>query len=139
MNKGLINRAMALLLIAVIGIFPIVTCKDAMSSDEDPSYSRERTWTAPEDSIGWCAEYDMRYAADTMQLIGDWDNCIRVEGLPAPGQPGTKESFHVTGLAAGVWWFAIKTRDQAGNWSEISNFAQVIIDENGPVKIADLD
>ena len=45
-----------------------------------------------------------------------------VPGLPAPGVPGTTESFTIPGLETGVTYhFAIKTVDAAGNWSPLSN------------------
>jgi hypothetical protein len=47
-----------------------------------------------------------------------------VSGLGAPKAPGSAESFTVTGLTGGVtYYFAIKSKDDSNNVSEVSNSA----------------
>jgi phosphodiesterase/alkaline phosphatase D-like protein len=81
------------------------------------------TWTAPgDDSLtGGAAQYDLRYAT-TLITAANFASATRVTGMPAPGAPGASESRTVTGLQpATTYWFAIKTADDAGNWSLVSN------------------
>ena len=43
-------------------------------------------------------------------------------GLPAPAAPGSRQRVTLRGLTRGTpYFFAIKTRDDAGNWAPISN------------------
>ena len=83
-------------------------------------------WTAPGDDAdtGRAAAYDLRYS--TAPIIDDasFGSATRVSGVPAPQAAGATESFTVTGLVAGSsYYFAIKTVDEAGNWSALSNDA----------------
>lgn len=80
-------------------------------------------WTAPGDdgTIGTATEYDIRMSESpiTDQNIAA---ATRLEGTPAPASPGTRQTFVVRGLTRGTpYWFAIRTVDDAGNWSTISN------------------
>jgi hypothetical protein len=81
------------------------------------------TWTAPgEDSLfGRAARYDLRYSA---QMITP-ENFLQADAaqdLPLPEAPGTAQSYVLGGLPTGVTcYLAIKTADQAGNWSAMSN------------------
>ena len=81
------------------------------------------SWTASgDDSLtGAAAQYDLRYATSAI-TAANFASATRVTGMPAPGAPGAAESHTVTGLQPGTtYWFAIKTGDDAGNWSLISN------------------
>ena len=81
------------------------------------------TWTAPgDDSLsGTATQYDLRFAT-TAITAGNFASATRVTGVPAPGAPGASENYTVTGLQpATTYWFAIKTADDTGNWSLVSN------------------
>jgi len=81
------------------------------------------SWTAPGDDehVGQAAEYDLRYA-ETEITQETWEAATQVADEPVPGTAGAPESFTVTGLeATTLYYFALKTTDGAGNWSEISN------------------
>lgn len=83
------------------------------------------TWTAPgDDSItGTASSYDIRYS-ETPLTKTNWISAKQVVGEPVPKPAGSTESFTVLGLSPGVTYFiAIKTCDEAGNWSGISNIA----------------
>mgnify|MGYP001560829433 CR=1 FL=1 len=85
--------------------------------------SVQLTWTAPgDDSLsGAAAQYDLRVATSLITAV-NFASATQVTGEPAPAAPGTSQSFTVTGLSpATAYWFAIKTADDAGNWSGISN------------------
>ncbi|HHL72334.1 MAG TPA: T9SS type A sorting domain-containing protein [Bacteroidetes bacterium] len=80
-------------------------------------------WTAPGDdgSTGQASSYDIRYS--TAPITGaNFASATVATGAPAPSVAGTTESFTVTGLVAGnSYYFAIKTTDDAGNVSAVSN------------------
>lgn len=82
-------------------------------------------WTASGDdnAAGAAAEYDVRRS---LQPITDanWADASPVAGAPTPATSGTAQGLTVNDLA---WWtkyyFAIRVRDGAGNWSALSNVA----------------
>lgn len=80
-------------------------------------------WTAPgDDSLsGRATGYDLRYSTSPI-TVSNFAAATHVSGVPAPNTAGSAESFTITGLTAGViYYFAIKTVDDAGNWSVLSN------------------
>jgi hypothetical protein len=80
-------------------------------------------WTAPGDdgTIGTAAAYDLRMYDQPINT-GNWDLATPVGSLPAPRVSGTRQTVTVHGLSSGtVYYFALRTRDDAGNWSGISN------------------
>ena len=82
-------------------------------------------WTAPGDDGygGTAAEYDLRYSTENINLYS-WHDVARVEGMTPPLEAGQRESFTIDGLDDDLsYFFAIKTRDEAGNWSAMSNVA----------------
>jgi len=79
-------------------------------------------WAAPGDPCNYatCAEYDLRYSTSTITEC-NFAAATRAS-VAAPSSPGNAECFDLTGLACGTtYYFAVKTRDSAGNWSVISN------------------
>lgn len=82
------------------------------------------TWTAPgDDSItGQATRYDLRRSLTAITTLADFLNATPVTGLPTPGLPGTSDAAVATGLLPGtLYWFALRTVDDAGNWSGLSN------------------
>ena len=80
-------------------------------------------WTAPGDDnrIGRATRYDLRYSL-TPITAANFAQATAVSGLPVPKTVGSLETFTVTGLVSGrSYYFAIKTVDDVGNWSLISN------------------
>src|SRR6187455_1440006 len=80
-------------------------------------------WTAPGDDslIGRASLYDLRYS-NLPITAANFGEATPIAGLPAPAVAGTRESLLVSGLADGVaYYLAIKSVDEAGNWSPISN------------------
>jgi hypothetical protein len=87
-----------------------------------PTYVRLQ-WTAPgDDSLtGKATRYDLRYATGSMSAAS-FNAARAAPGLPIPQSPGSHESYTLSGLAPDSTYFiAIKTVDDAGNWSAISN------------------
>jgi hypothetical protein len=82
-------------------------------------------WTAPGDdgASGRAAAYDVRYSTSPITAV-NFGAAPAATGEPAPATAGSTETFTINGLAAGTsYYFAMKTRDEAGNWSAISNIA----------------
>ncbi len=80
------------------------------------------TWTAPGDDgmSGTATLYDLRTSSSAITEA----NFGLATGLsvPAPQPGGSSETFEVTGLSCQPKkYYALKTRDDAGNWSAMSN------------------
>lgn len=89
------------------------------------SSSIQLTWSAPGDDgdTGRATEYDIRLSTGTI-TESDWTAATQCSGEPTPKAAGDGETFTVTGLFADTtYFFALKTADEAGNWSELSNVA----------------
>ncbi|HUW85235.1 MAG TPA: DNRLRE domain-containing protein, partial [Phycisphaerae bacterium] len=84
----------------------------------------ELTWTAPSDQGGpggGAYEYDIRYSTSPIDA-GNWDSATQCTGEPTPAAPDTTESYDVTGLNPNTqYYFAIKSGDDGGLWSNLSN------------------
>jgi len=81
------------------------------------------TWTVPgeEGVTGKPARYDIRYA-DSEITDANWDAATQVQGEPVVGDFGDTQSFTITGLNAGATYYAaIKTGNEVGHTSELSN------------------
>jgi len=81
------------------------------------------TWTAPGDdaTTGRATSYDLRRSTATI-TEQNFALATRVTGVPAPLPAGSTESYTVNGLIPDTTYhFAIKTADEAGNISSISN------------------
>jgi len=80
-------------------------------------------WTATGDdsTIGTAEAYDLRYSSTEFAGDADWTRATALSGLPEPSPSGTRETYEVHGLAAGVHHFALKVRDEFSNWSPRSN------------------
>ncbi len=90
-------------------------------------HSLTLSWRAPIDDNGTdnaAAAYDVRYSTFPIDE-SNWASATQVTAnVPVPGTPSTLESLEVQGLAANtVYYFAIKSIDQANNISAISNCA----------------
>lgn len=84
------------------------------------------SWTAPgDDSLsGTAALYDLRMSTSPIDA-GNFAAATPVGSPPAPLVAGTRQSKVITGLSRSTtYWFAIRTRDDAGNWSGLSNLVQ---------------
>jgi Tfp pilus assembly protein PilV len=99
-------------------------------------------WTAPGDdgSSGTATSYDVRYSTSLI-TEANWSSAIQATGEPAPSAAGSSESMTVSGLSGGTtYYFAMKTSDDAGNISSISNvpslattaLIQIIFEETFP-------
>lgn len=83
------------------------------------------SWTAPGDdgNVGTAASYDLRRSTSPI-TEANWSSATQVSGEPAPAIAGTTQSMTASGLASGAThYFALRTRDAAGNLSPLSNVA----------------
>jgi hypothetical protein len=80
------------------------------------------TWTAPGDdgATGTAAEYDLRRSTS---MITDCNFALATRCTTGtPQSAGSEECASITGLTAcQTYYYALRTRDDAGNWSPISN------------------
>jgi hypothetical protein len=84
------------------------------------------SWAAPGDdgNVGTASTYDLRVSTSTI-TAANFASALSVPNVPAPGAAGTSQSVTVLGLTRGtIYYFAIRTADDQGNWSTISNVAR---------------
>lgn len=80
-------------------------------------------WTAPGDdgNDGIAMEYDMRGSLDSI-TAQNFDSAYHIDDAPAPLPAGMTHAYNLEDLDPDEkYYFAIKTRDEIGNWSGISN------------------
>lgn len=112
------------------GTVPDITAPSDVSDlapDLVGSSSISLTWTAPGDDTtsGTAAEYDLRWSTAAI-TANNFHLAAQATGEPTPSAAGSGEEYWKTGLSASTWyWFALKTSDEAGNWSGISNVVNV--------------
>jgi len=87
-------------------------------------------WTAPKEdgtNGGAVSSYDVRYATYSFTDSG-WASATQATGEPSPpNTPGYTETMTVNGLTGGTtYYFRIKSTDDVGNISSISNEANAI-------------
>ena len=102
---------------------------DLQAEPGDDTDSVKLSWTAPGDDgdIGTSSSYIIRYAKSAITTESAWSSATNVSGEPTPQQSGETESFIVTGLNPGeTYYFAIKSLDDVGNVSGLSNSPSAI-------------
>jgi hypothetical protein len=84
-------------------------------------------WTAPGDDgrFGCARIYDIRYLPANQGPIDNetkWNQAIQLGGAPVPSPGGRRDSVHISGfLPGGRYYFAIRTIDESGVSSALSN------------------
>ena len=97
--------------------------------------SAEVTWTAPADAD----EYDLRFSNAPI-TTADFSAATRAELHGAPAGPGAAEKVVVNvGNLAGDAFFALKSADAHGNWSQMSNVASADLSMAGAAALAPPD
>ena len=100
-------------------------------------------WTAPGDNgqTGAVAAYDLRYSTQPINA-GNFAAATPVSTEPAILPAGSAQSYGLLGLSASTpYYFALKARDAANNWSAISNLptaTTTATDVLAPARITDL-
>jgi hypothetical protein len=79
-------------------------------------------WTAPGDdgAVGTAARYDVRHAPAQI-TEGNWATCTALAGAPVPAEAGTEQSVTIRNPGVTSLHVALKTADEADNWSALSN------------------
>lgn len=101
------------------------------------------TWIAPGDdgSSGTAAAYDIRWSTSPIDA-SNFASANAFAPVPDPVTAGLSQSFVALGLSPTTpYWFALKARDEVGNWSAISNVATATTtaqDVTAPKAITDL-
>lgn len=75
--------------------------------------------------------YDLRKRTDGPVTDANWSTATSVPGLPAPTQAGQTESFLVTSLQPGHYYFGLKVALSGGGSSALSNCVCAFLPENG--------
>ncbi|MBI1799078.1 MAG: DUF1565 domain-containing protein [Candidatus Eisenbacteria bacterium] len=102
------------------------------------------TWTAPGDdgTLGVASAYDLRYSTQPITDDASFAAATPVAVEPTPGSSGSAQSYVQMGLTAGThYYFAIKARDEASNWSllgTVLNLTMQTTDQVPPKSIGDL-
>lgn len=102
--------------------FPPASIVDLRVVETAPT-SVTLAWTAPGDDgmSGSAFGYEVRYATDATTVSG-WTGATPATGAPLPEPAATVQQMEVTGLSTDVTYhLAIKSRDEASNWSPLSN------------------
>ncbi|MBU1701341.1 MAG: hypothetical protein KJ970_10685 [Candidatus Eisenbacteria bacterium] len=97
-------------------------------------------WTAPGDdgSGGQASQYEIRYMASPITETL-WDSAAIASDPPEPAMSGEIQSFDISGLNWGEWFFGLRTADEVPNWSALSNVVSATIgDTTAPGTISDL-
>ncbi|HHI02511.1 MAG: hypothetical protein DRP51_06715 [Candidatus Zixiibacteriota bacterium] len=129
MHKCLAKQTFCRIIASIFGSICLLFLSGTMFDDikaiqtEITPTSVTLTWTAPgnDGNTGTAWRYDIRY--DTVLITEEnWAAANQAAGEPNPQPADSTEEFTVEDLASNtLYYFAIKTVDQAGNWSELSN------------------
>jgi hypothetical protein len=97
-------------------------------------------WTAPRDDghEGRAAQYEIRYGSD---LASDWDSASIAPDPPTPSLAGAIDSVTIGAMPHGLWEFGVRSADESGNWSLVSNIVAttVLPDTIAPETIIDFE
>ncbi len=103
---------------------------DDFTASEVSTSTATLAWTAPGDDndTGTAASYDIR--SNTVNIDEtNWATSSALAGEPAPLAAGQTQSYTATGLSSSTtYYFAIKTTDDEGNVSGISNVTSATTD-----------
>ncbi len=135
------NSAEIVVMVILFALTMVLLGGKAMAYTVTPS-SVTFGWTAPGDdgTTGQAASYDIRYST-SMITDQNWSGAAQAAGEPAPNFAGLQETFTVAGLSpAQTYYFALKTVDESGNFSEMSNVfsatTSLTLDDEDDVTIA---
>ena len=97
-------------------------------------------WTAPGDdgTTGLVQSYDLRYATAPI-TEANFGQATQLSPRPPPLSAGTSQTWIVSGLPnEAELYFALRARDDAGNWSSASNSPSARTLDVAPRRISDL-
>ena len=117
-RKGIRSAALAVLFLLIVALAPALAHAQGAGSD-----TLSLVWTAPGDdgSVGRASSYEVRMSTAAISDV-NWSSAAVVPGVPTPAISGTRQKVVVRGLTRGTsYFFALKSTDDAGNVSGISN------------------
>ncbi len=90
----------------------------------------EFIWTAPGDDYTWgrATKYDIRFSSVPIgsDTTNWWNYAQSIESVPYPSPAGLKDRCVIPNVSIDNHiYVAIKTADEADNWSDISNIAEI--------------
>jgi hypothetical protein len=98
---------------------PITTL--TISSITDHSVKLKWTATGDDSITGTASAYDIRYST-TPITDSTYNTSSKISNNPVPSESGIMDGVVVAGLQSSTtYYFAIKARDEANNWSLLSN------------------
>ena len=102
-------------------------------------------WTAPgDDGSGGArvSQYEVRFATSPITSANFGSAQLASPEPPITVNPGGVQTYGITGLTPGLtYWVAMRSRDDASNWSSVSNiisFATTTSDATPPAPVQDL-
>ncbi|MCK4414117.1 MAG: SUMF1/EgtB/PvdO family nonheme iron enzyme [Candidatus Eisenbacteria sp.] len=107
---------------------PPATIEDLSTYLIDTS-SFEIHWTAPGDDadVGTADLYELRWSESPI-ADSTWDASTEIIRRPLPQEAGTAQSAGLSNLTPGsTYYIAIKTVDDDGNWSALSNVTSAVM------------
>jgi hypothetical protein len=110
----------------IVGLGLIVPGPRAADAQGSGADSLRMSWTAPGDdgTTGTATRFEMRIST-TPITAANWNGAALVPGMPTPGPSGTAEQVMVHGLSRDTtYYLALRSVDDVGNWSALSNVAR---------------
>jgi chitodextrinase len=130
------DRHKIISVLALVGIaFASVILMMCGWTVQSQSVTLTLTWTAPGDdgNVGIATAYDIRYSTDPALLVNSFGSAAQVSNAPPPDTAGSSQTVTVSGLEPSTtYYFALKTVDEQGNWSGLSNVASGTTDDLVP-------
>lgn len=136
------KRALAISGSVFLVVVPMAACDDDTATSVDTiapaavsdlavtavtDSSATLVWTAPGDDgdAGRAAAYEVRHSPDPILTEGDFGAATAIAAPGPPAAAGVVEELVIGGLLQKeTYHFAVRARDEQGNWSGISNATQ---------------
>ncbi len=99
------------------------------------------TWTAPgnDGTSNRASSYDIRYSTSNITDDTTFNSATKVEKVPVPKEPGETENLEIIGLnPSTLYYFAVKTSDEAPNTSLLSNVPSDTTSAGSTINAGDL-
>jgi hypothetical protein len=106
-----------------VAVLCLATAPSARAQVDTVDWIISVRWTAPGDDgmVGTASAYDVRYSLNPI-TAGNWNSATQATGEHAPSPAFSTDSFTIMGLLPDTpYYVAVKARDEASNWSVLSN------------------
>ncbi|MCP4703758.1 MAG: hypothetical protein GY865_04035 [candidate division Zixibacteria bacterium] len=140
-RSGLIGyniRPVTVILFFIISTIAFVPLSLFGQSNETGNNIMKLIWTANGDDNNWgqASFYDIRYSTEPIgtDTVRWWQSAIKATNIPNPSRSGKKDSCVIENLSIHQhYYFAIRSADEAYNWSHISKIAELPVISCGDV------